>query len=135
MASLPNQRITIVVLAVSTVSAATGVACNDETVGSRILIRRLDDQGPNNSMAATFVRLRLTPDEEESMVVWKLMPHRRNELWWRKYRDCLAQNALNAFNTWKEKRTWVVYENQLQAETNQQRALQGGTDLPPAANP
>lgn len=134
MASLPNQLITIVVLAVSTVCAVAGVACSEERVGSRILIRRLDDQGPNNSMAAAFARLKLTPDEEESMVAWRLMPHPTNELWWRKYRDCLAQNALNAFNTWKEKHTWVSYENQLQAEANRQRAPQDATNPLPAAN-
>jgi hypothetical protein len=118
MTSLPNQLLTISVLAVSTICVVTGVASNDEIVGSRILIRRVDCQGPNNSMAAAFARLMLDPGEEESMVAWRLMPQPRNELWWRKYRECLTQNTPAAFDTWKDKQTWVAYENLLMAEAN-----------------
>jgi hypothetical protein len=112
MTSLPNQLLSVSVLAVSTICVATGVASNDELIGSRIRIRRNDNFGSGTSMASLFARLRLSSDEEDSMVAWGLMPLPRNEIWWRKYRDCMAQNTLVAFNTWKERQTWTRYENE-----------------------
>lgn len=35
--------------------------------------------------AATFARLELTKSEEESMILWNLMPHRSNKNWREKY--------------------------------------------------
>lgn len=111
MTSLPNQLLSVSVLAVSTICVATGVASSNELIGSRIRIRRSDYSGAGTSMASLFARLRLSSDEEDSMVAWGLMPLQRNEIWWRKYRDCMAQNTLAAFTAWKERRTWTRYED------------------------
>lgn len=123
MAALPNQLLTVSILAVSTVCVVLRVGSNDESIGQKLVIRRIDHQGPERSMAACFARLRLSTDEEEAMVAWRLMPQFRNEAWWRKYRASLAQNSSRAFDDWAEKRTWDSYENLLLQEANQKAAL------------
>ena len=122
MAALPNQLLTVSILAVSTVCVVLRVGSNDELIGQKLVIRRFDHQGPEKSMAACFARLRLSTDEEEAMVAWRLMPQFRNEVWWRKYRDSLAQNNSRAFDDWAQKRTWVLYENLLSEEANRRTA-------------
>ena len=84
MASLPNQLLTVLILAASTTCVALRVGSNDECIGQQVVIQRFDDHGPDKSMASCFARLRLSREEEEGMVAWKLMPQTRNEVWWRK---------------------------------------------------
>lgn len=122
MAALPNQLLTVSILAVSTVCVVLRVGSNVETIGQELVIRRIDHQGPEKSMAACFARLRLSTDEE-AMVAWRLIPQFRNEAWWRKYRASLAQNSSRAFDDWTEKRTWDSYESLLLQEANQRTAL------------
>lgn len=62
-------------------------------------------------MAACFARRRLSIDEEEAMVAWRLMPQFKNEVWW---------NNLRAFDDWAEKRTWLLYENCCQEKPNKE---------------
>lgn len=125
MAALPNQLLTVSILGISTVCVTLRVGSNEETIGQQLIIRRIDYQGPDKSMSSCYARLRLDEKEEEGMVSWKLMPQTRNELWWRKYRACIAQHNTRAFNDWTEKETWLLYENLLAVEHNQ-RAIQGG---------
>lgn len=116
MTALPNQMLAVSVLVASTVCVIVGVGTDKEMIGSRIVLHRTDHQGRNNSMAAVFARLKLCAAEEESMVAWKLMPHRRNEIWWRKYADCIVQNNERAFDTWKDKEKWVFFEDLVLSE-------------------
>ena len=128
MAALPNQLLTVFILAVSTVCVVLRVGSDDESIGQKLVIRRIDHKGPDKSMAACFARLGLSTGEEEAMVAWRLMPQFRNEIWWRKYRASLAQNNLRAFDDWAEKRTWVSFENLLLEEGNQRTALRTSLD-------
>lgn len=110
MAALPCQLLCVGVLAASTVCTAKRVMCEDGVVAGRLHIRRLDRVGGGGSMAATMASLMLSGDEEESMVEWGIMPLWKNQVWWRKYRDCVARNSIKAFDGWKEKESWARYE-------------------------
>lgn len=127
MAALPNQLLSVSVLAASTVCVALCVGSNEESIGDELVIRRLDYRGPDKSMAACFARLGLSEDEENGMLAWKLIPQARNKVWWRKYQACLAQNNMRAFNDWSDKRTWLLYENLLSAEDHQGTAQRTDT--------
>lgn len=74
IAALPNQLLTVSILAISTICVVLRVGSNDESVGQSLHVQRHDYQGPDKSMAACFARLRLSTDEEEAMVSWRVMP-------------------------------------------------------------
>ena len=116
MAALPSQLLAIGILAVSTISTVVKIGSREELIGRKLVIRRLDHHGPDKSMAAFYARLRLNKTEEEAMVAWRLMPQFSNEVWWKKYRDCLTRNESHAFDSWADKRTWLVYESLLSGE-------------------
>lgn len=40
-----------------------------------------------------YVRLDLSPDQEDSMVHWNLFPQRSNALWWGRYREAKEAEA------------------------------------------
>ena len=111
MASLPSQLLTVFILAVSTISIVFKVGSQDDVIGQKLVIRRVDHRGPDTSMAACYARLHLSNEEEEAMITWKLMPQLRNEIWWRKYRDCLACDSTDAFKNWSQKETWMRYSD------------------------
>jgi len=119
MAALPNQLLCVTVMALSTACITMGIAGDNQIIGSMIRVRRFDHKGPSQSMAAMFARLRLNHEEEKCLVSWRLMPSKRNRLWWRKYQDCLSKNAINAFDNWKEKETWTECESLLRNEEMQ----------------
>lgn len=113
MAALPTQLLTVIIVAASTICIIKGVATDHQTIGSTIQIRRFDVENGSQSMAAMFARLHLKPSEEACMVSWKLMPSRTNRVWWSKYRNSLSKGTPDAFDSWKEKVSWVETDSLL----------------------
>ncbi|KAL9615724.1 MAG: hypothetical protein Q9160_009307 [Pyrenula sp. 1 TL-2023] len=115
MAALPSQLLCVCVLAASTTCTVLKLGSNDGRIGTRLQIRRIDHchQGQSGPMAATFARLRLSEQEEDSMIEWRIMPMRKHRVWWEKYRHFCAQNSMKAFDDWKKKDTWVHFENRV----------------------
>ncbi|KAK5941252.1 hypothetical protein PMZ80_006529 [Knufia obscura] len=112
MMALPDQLLTAFVLGVSMLLLTMGAGVDNEMIGSSVKINRVDHVAGGGSRAAAYGRLALSKEEEDSMVAWGLMPHRRNQVWWPKYQDCVAQNKENAFGDWKDASTWKKYEDQ-----------------------
>lgn len=115
MAALPSQLLCVGVLAASTACTVMRLGSDDEQIGTRLQIRRIDHYRPGQSgpMAAMFARLCLSEQEVESMIEWKIMPLLKHRVWWEKYRHFCAQNNIAAFDDWKRKETWVDFENRV----------------------
>ncbi|KFA72445.1 hypothetical protein S40288_10289 [Stachybotrys chartarum IBT 40288] len=89
MASLFTQILTVALLLVSTYLTAMHVGARSDAVGSRLWLS-VDVGDPAWSRRFSYARLRMTKSEEDSMVLWGLMPHRSNTWWWSRYRDTEA---------------------------------------------
>lgn len=84
MACLFSQIIAIVLLISATVIAARQIGMDRGHIGHRMNLERFDDS-KHSFRAATYAQLKLSREEEESMVIWSLFPHRSNKKWWKKY--------------------------------------------------
>ena len=86
MSALASQLATVVVLLLSTALLVFRVFAVDDCIGSKMRVRRCDAKGQRESYSRTYSRLKLTEDEESSLVAWNLAPHWTNNDWWNKYR-------------------------------------------------
>ncbi|RWA04020.1 hypothetical protein EKO27_g11082 [Xylaria grammica] len=97
MTSLICQLLTVVLLLSATTILAWQVGRDPKHIGSRLLLDcELLDVG---FRAATYARLDLSKQEENSMVYWNLFPHRSNKTWWLKYQKAKRENG---FATWDQ---------------------------------
>ncbi|KAI1499751.1 hypothetical protein F5X99DRAFT_269136 [Biscogniauxia marginata] len=96
MASLFSQIISVILLISATILVVRQIGTDRKRIGRRMVFERFDSQA--EFRAATYARLDLTMNEEDSMVLWNLFPHRSNESWWNKYR--MAKEA-GDFTSWK----------------------------------
>ncbi|KAF6228974.1 hypothetical protein HO133_007087 [Letharia lupina] len=90
MSALASQLATVVVLLLSTALLVFRVFAVEDRIGSKMRVRRFDDQEGHGSYRRTYSRLKLTGTEEQSLVAWNLAPQRTNVDWWNKYRAGLA---------------------------------------------
>lgn len=99
MTSLFLQLFSIAVLLIATVLVVHGVGDDETCIGSQLSLQRIDSPG-KDFRAAAYARLNLTETQEASMVQWNLFPHKSNERWWARYRDCVSENRTEAFEEW-----------------------------------
>jgi hypothetical protein len=99
MASLFSQLLSVILLIISTVILARRIGDDESRIGSRLRLECLDAKG-KDFRAAAYARLRLTEKEEESMLQWNLFPHKSNDHWWRRYRECLSDPNVQSFQNW-----------------------------------
>lgn len=95
MASLFSQLLCITLLLSVTVLMVWQIGQDRQRVGG-LMLQRQDADLPFR--AAAYARLDLTGDQEESMVLWNLFPHKKNAAWWSKYEK--AKMSENGFKTW-----------------------------------
>jgi hypothetical protein len=86
MATLFSQLLCVFVLLSSTLLAARHVGDRWYVLGSNL---RLDvDVGDSSwSRLPAYIRLDLSPVQEDAMVHWNLFPQRSNTFWWRRYKQ------------------------------------------------
>ncbi|CAF9916080.1 hypothetical protein IMSHALPRED_002966 [Imshaugia aleurites] len=92
MSALASQLATVVVLLLSTALLVFRVLAVEDRIGSKMMIRRLDMKGERESYGRAYSRLKLTDEEENSLVAWNLAPQRTNVDWWNRYRAGLADS-------------------------------------------
>ena len=93
MSALASQLITVVVLLLSTALLVFRVFTVEDSIGSKMRVRRFDEKGSRESYSRTYSRLKLTEKEEDSLVAWNLVPQRSNVDWWSRYRAGLAKSV------------------------------------------
>ncbi|KAA8571381.1 hypothetical protein EYC84_001384 [Monilinia fructicola] len=86
MSSLLIQMVSVLIICISTVMVVAQVGSNEMRVGTRLKLLRKDANVSEGLRPAAYARLRLTKEEEDSMVAWNLFPHRTNVDWWQRYR-------------------------------------------------
>jgi hypothetical protein len=98
MSTLFSQILSVCLLLVATILVVRQIGDYKEHIGSSLLLRCETFKG-ECFRAVLYSRMNLSDKEEASMVSWNLMPHRSNETWWQKYRDCKAKGD---FQTWEK---------------------------------
>lgn len=83
MASLFSQILYIVSVITATLVTFRQVGTNRRRVGHNLELTI--EKRELRFRAATFASLELTKSEEDSMILWNLMPHRSYKNWWEKY--------------------------------------------------
>ena len=92
MSALASQIITVVVLLLSTALLVFRVFAVEDRIESKMRVRRFDEKGQRGSYSRAYLRLKLTEEEEGSLVAWNLAPLRTNVDWWKKYKAGLANS-------------------------------------------
>lgn len=99
MTVLFNQILSVCILLAATVLVVQQVGDRQDRVGSYLSFN-ISVAGGNEFRAAAFARLRLSENEENSMIQWNLFPHRSNEHWWMKYHQALADKEGSQLRHW-----------------------------------
>jgi hypothetical protein len=99
MTVLFNQILSVCILLAATVLVVQQVGDRQDRVGSYLSFNISVAEG-NEFRAAAFARLRLSENEENSMIQWNLFPHRSNEHWWMKYYQALADKEGSQLRHW-----------------------------------
>lgn len=87
MSGLATQIVTVVLIVLPTVLTVRKWGCdNDEIIGTRLRATVTLNHDESARRQDAYVALRLTEEEDDSMVDWNLMPHRTNRLWWNEYK-------------------------------------------------
>lgn len=82
-------QIAIIIVTVSaTVLTAFGIGTVDNEVGKTLRVFRSESPSRQGRRYEAYAMLRLTGEEEDTMVDWALFPQRRNQEWWDMYRRC-----------------------------------------------
>lgn len=98
------QILTVVCMITATVVCIYGFGCDELSIGRKMHIYALNDLGAaDDRRTMAYARLRLTDEEENSMLSWGLLPQRSNTEWWENY---TRQKP-------KEIAPWLGYWNQL----------------------
>jgi hypothetical protein len=100
-ASLLNQLLTIILLLIPTLLVATNFMIYDTHIGSRLQFQIMRPSEPE-FRATALARLELNPEEEDSMVLWGLYPHRSNRIWWDRYETAKKAHGIGGFRYWDQ---------------------------------
>ncbi|KAK1987311.1 hypothetical protein LZ30DRAFT_745880 [Colletotrichum cereale] len=101
MASLLAQILSAGLMLAATVATVRRLGCSsweECRVGESLLLERFDAPQDQDFRMAAYARLRLTTEEEGSMLLWSLMPHRSNNDWWVRYYKFIEENYAGALN-------------------------------------
>lgn len=101
MTCLLGQLLSVAVLIGGTVLKIYHCQDDKSRIGSALVMRRIDEPG-RDFRAAAYARLQLSQKEEKSMIQWNLFPHKSNEHWWERYRQCTTEHALGGFQVWDQ---------------------------------
>jgi hypothetical protein len=86
MSTLVNQLLAVALLLFSTLLKAYRVGDISSIIGSRLVID-FEAGNPHWNRRPAYIQLRMTEQEENSMVSWNLLPQRSNRYWWGLYKD------------------------------------------------
>ncbi|KAI1448495.1 hypothetical protein F5Y02DRAFT_431292 [Annulohypoxylon stygium] len=84
-ATLAIQIITVVIMIIATVATIFGIGCDEFSIGRQLHIHSIDTHGLEDRRTVVYARLKLTDQEEQSMLMWGLFPQRNNLDWWARY--------------------------------------------------
>lgn len=84
MSALLSQIYTVVVMLIPTILTIYRFGFDDNIIGRR-LRAEISRFGVSERRMDVYVSLSLTSEEEDTMLGWGLMPHPRNDVWWREY--------------------------------------------------
>ncbi|KAK7942554.1 uncharacterized protein PG986_011667 [Apiospora aurea] len=84
MSNLFNQMITVAVLLLGTYVTAIHVGDFPQAIGARLRLE-IDMGDPTWNRSRAYARLNMSPEEEDNMVHWNMMPQRSNLFWWNRY--------------------------------------------------
>ncbi|EXJ80648.1 hypothetical protein A1O3_06932 [Capronia epimyces CBS 606.96] len=101
MSSLASQILTVCLLLTSTFIVTSWMVSKEYYVGSHIRIRRFDDLGDRESRRRAYVRLEMSPEQEQTFATWGIMPQRANATWWVEYESLKAKQDRSRFLAWK----------------------------------
>jgi len=101
MMTLFNQLIAVCMLISGTVLVLYHVGDDECLIGSCLKLTCSVATG-KAFRAAAYARLKLTKDEEDSMIRWNLFPHKSNSHWWHRYMQARADEA-EGFENWERK--------------------------------
>jgi hypothetical protein len=86
MSNLFNQIVTVIIMILATYLTATRVGDNCEMIGSHLRLE-VEMGEAEWTRSPAYARIEMTPEEEDKMVHWSLMPHRSNSKWWTRYNE------------------------------------------------
>ncbi|VUC37995.1 unnamed protein product, partial [Clonostachys rosea] len=95
MASLFSQIICVVLLISAAILTNRQLGTDRCRIGRCMELTRVDAK--LRFRAAAYARLQLTVTEEDSLVLWNLVPHKSNKEWWAKYD---AAKKEGSFENW-----------------------------------
>ena len=99
MMILFNQLITVCMLISGTLLVLYHVGDDEHLIGSHLQLKCNVATG-KAFRAAAYARLKLSKEEEDSMIRWNLFPHKSNSHWWDRYMQAQADEA-NGFGNWE----------------------------------
>ncbi|RDW87215.1 hypothetical protein BP5796_02909 [Coleophoma crateriformis] len=84
--SLVTQLVTVAILVSSTWLVVRRYGCNEFNIGSSISIQQIPRMSEEvDRRLWAYAKLQPTPDEEESLLDWNLLPRKVNKSWWTEY--------------------------------------------------
>lgn len=83
--SLFVQILTVIIMILSTTIYVRGFGCDELQFGRRISVFRVDPSSSDDARLFAYIRLRLSSEEEATMLAWSLFPQRSNQGWWKNY--------------------------------------------------
>ena len=90
-ATLIVQMIIVALTLIATVLTARGTGSDLTEVGDSLRSSRAERHNPSGRRIETYSALDLSPEEEDTMVDWHLVPQRKNKQWWEEYRTLRLQ--------------------------------------------
>ena len=87
-------QIAIIIVTVSaTVLTAFGIGTVSDGVGKTLQVVKSEHPSRHGRRGEAYAMLRLSKEEEDTMVEWALFPQRRNQNWWNQYRSYKAVDS------------------------------------------
>ena len=93
-ATLIVQLIIVSITLLATILTARGTSSEVAEVGSNLRTARKERQNLSGRRIETYSALDLSPEEENAMVDWNLVPRRKNIKWWDEYRDLQRKSGI-----------------------------------------
>jgi len=88
---LVSQLYTVFLLVLSTWATVHGVGSEEGSIGEWIENEEVEEyQSCEPRRRTAYAKLRCTPEEEDSLMLWGLLPHKSNKAWWEEYEACKA---------------------------------------------
>jgi len=88
---LVSQLYTVLLLVLSTWATVHGIGSDERSIGEWIENETVAEyEGCDPRRRTAYAKLRCTPEEEDSLMLWGLLPHKTNKGWWEEYEACKA---------------------------------------------